>query len=272
MEFFAGHYISIIGSIPNHTVWIENTPVYYGIQYNHAGSLRLRINGEKEYVAEGPHAFFTYPGTRFAYGSADGKARHHNFICSFGSRLETYIRSGLMNLHRDPPLIPIHNPEKFLRTILAIQALFRQPGPISPRAILLYEDLLLQMYESSQEEKKLPPFQESFFISLIDRIRRHPEEEWDFAREAEECSITETHFRRLFKEIAKLPPRQFLIQCRLQYAANLLISTRESVAEIAERVGIDNAFYFSRLFKEKFLTSPLEYRREFIGKPRGEPS
>ena len=122
------------------------------------------------------------------------------------------------------------------------------------------------MHESSLASRKLPPFQEQFFIRLIDRIRRHPEEEWDFAREAKECNVTQTHFRRLFKEVAKLPPQQFLIQCRLQHAANQLIATRDSVAEIAERVGIDNQFYFSRLFKEKYLTSPLEYRREFLGK------
>lgn len=268
MDFFSGHYISIVGSIPEHTAWIENTPVYYGIQYNHAGRIRLRINHEKEYTAEGPHAFLTHPGAHFSYGPADGKARFHNFICSFGPRMESYISSGLMDLQRDPPLIPIHNPERFLQTILSIQALYRHPGPISPRAVLLYEDLLLQMHESSLEEKKLPLFQEQFFVHLIDRIRRHPEEEWDFRKEAEKCSVTETHFRRLFKETAKLPPQQFLIQCRLQHAANLLISTRESVAEIAERVGIGNAFYFSRLFKEKYLTSPLEYRREFLGKTR----
>ena len=268
MDFFAGHYISITGSIPDHTAWIENTPIYYGIQYNHAGKLRLKINHQAEYTVEGPHAFITHPGTHFAYGPADGKPRFHNFICSFGERIESYIRSGLMELRRDPPLVPIHNPEKFLQTMLAIHALYRRPGLIPPRAILLYEDLLLQMHESSLASRKLPPFQEQFFIRLIDRIRRHPEQEWDFAREARECHVTPTHFRRLFKETAKLPPQQFLIQCRLQHAANLLIATRDSVAEIAERVGINNQFYFSRLFKEKYLTSPLEYRREFLGKNR----
>ena len=145
--------------------------------------------------------------------------------------------------------------------MLAIIAMARRPGPLPPRAILLYEDLLLQMYESGQSEKKLPPYQEVFFKKLIDDIRKHPEEEWNFEQEAEKCNITTTHFRRLFKEITDLPPQQFLIQCRLQHAAHLLIFSHDSIGEIAE-----NPFYFSRLFREKYLTSPLEYRREFTGK------
>ena len=100
---------------------------------------------------------------------------------------------------------------------------------------------------------------------LIDEIRLNPQNDWDFEKEAEECHITPTHFRRLFKEAAGLPPLQFLLQNRLQKAAGLLIHTSDPVSIIAEESGIDNPFYFSRLFKEKYQISPLEYRREFTG-------
>ena len=51
--------------------------------------------------------------------------------------------------------------------------------------------------------------------------------------------------------VSGLPPQQFLIQCRLQQAAALLVGTGEPVGVIAERVGIGNEFYFSRLLKAK---------------------
>ncbi len=266
MNFFSGHYISCCGSNHEHIGWTDRVPLYYGIQYNHSGKLYLRINHEKEYRVEGSYAFVTHPHAYFEYGNINGEPRSHNFICSYGERIKSYIKSGLLEPDRDPALIRIANPEKFLQTMLAIIAMARRPGPLSPRAILLYEDLLLQMYESGQSEKKLPPYQELFFKKLIEDIRKHPEEEWDFEREAEKCNITTTHFRRLFKEITDLPPRQFLIQCRLQHAAHHLIFSHDSIGEIAEKVGIENQFYFSRLFREKYLTSPLEYRREFTGK------
>lgn len=266
MDYFSGHYISCSGSTPEHIGWTDRVPIYYGIQYNHSGKLYLRINHEKEFRVEGSYAFVTHPHAYFEYGNINGEPRSHNFICSYGSRIESYIQSGLLEPDREPPLIKISNPEKFLQTMLAIIAMSRRGGPIQPRAILLYEDLLLQMYESRQDEKKLPPYQEQYFKRLIEDIRKHPEEEWDFEQEAANCNITTTHFRRIFKDITDLPPQQFLIQCRLQHAAHLLIFTHDSISEIAERVGIENQFYFSRLFKEKYLTSPLEYRREFTGK------
>ncbi len=78
--------------------------------------------------------------------------------------------------------------------------------------------------------------------------------------------IIDRFVRRLFKAVSGLPPQQFLIQCRLQQAASLLVGTGETVGVIAERVGIGNEFYFSRLFKAKYRIPPLEYRREFAGR------
>jgi len=266
MNFFAEHYISLCGSVPDSTEFVRNTPLYYGIQYNHSGRLYLSINHGKTVVVDGPYAFITHPDAYFEYGCVNGEPRHHSFICSYGSRIERYIQSGLMVPDRDPPLIRISSPEKFLQTMLAIIALTSCPAALPPRAVLLYEDLLLQMHESHRKEKKLPPFQEDFFKNLIDDVRKHPELEWNFEEEAVRCHVTPVHFRRLFKEVTGMPPLQFQIQCRLQHAAHLLISTHDSVGEIAESVGIGNPFYFSRLFKEKYLISPLEYRREYRGK------
>ncbi len=270
MNYFSGHYIACCGSNPEHIGWTDRVPIYYGIQYNHSGKLYLRINHEREYRVEGSYVFITHPHAYFEYGNIDGEPRSHNFICSYGERIESYIRSGLLELNREPALVKILNPERFLHTMLEIMAMSQNPGPLQPRAILLYEDLLLQIYESGQMGKKLPSYHEPSFQTLIEAIRKHPEEHWDFAREAEACSVTPTHFRRLFKDIAGLPPQQFLIQCRLLLATHLLIFTCDTIGEIAEKVGIGNQFYFSRLFKAKYRTSPLEYRREFVGKSKSK--
>lgn len=265
MDFFKGHYFSFCGSSPESLAVIRKNPLYYGIQYNHAGQFFLSVDHSSVLTAEGPHAFITHPEAYFEYGCVENKPRHHTFICSYGERVEHYVRSGLLPLEKTASAVPIRNPEKFLQTMLAVIALSAQPT-IVPRAVLLYEDLLLQMHESRQNEKKLPPFQEDCFRNLIASIRKHPEQEWDFRKEAEKLNITLVYFRRIFREHIGMPPNQFLIQCRLQYAAKLLISTHDPVGNIAETVGIGNMFYFSRLFKDKYQFSPLEYRKEFRGR------
>lgn len=71
-----------------------------------------------------------------------------------------------------------------------------------------------------------------------------------------------------FRPAVFFTPIQFLLRNRLQRKPQ----TSEAVSIIAEESGIGNPFYFSRLFKEKYQNSPLEYCREFIGCSAGTNS
>ena len=68
-----------------------------------------------------------------------------------------------------------------------------------------------------------------------------------------------------------MPPQQFLIQNRLRKAAQELIHTQEPVKTIAANAGFDNPFYFSRLFRQKYQASPIQYRREFTSNETTPP-
>ena len=209
MIFFSGHHFSLAGSMPENRATVRNVPLYYGIQFNYQGALRLRIDDGPEFRVEGAYAFITHPGAFFEYGSIDNRPRHHNFICSYGERIRQYIESGLMELNPENPLIPVRNPERFLQNMHSIIALTSRVGPVPPRAVLLYEDLLLQLHESREKALKLTPCQMPYLERLIDEIRLNPQNDWDFEKEAEECHITPTHFRRLFKEKYQISPLEY---------------------------------------------------------------
>ena len=147
--------------------------------------------------------------------------------------------------------------------MLDIMTIIRQPGPVSPRAVLMFEDLLLQIREFSQEDHRHIPYQIEKLKRLTEDISNSPEQEWNFETEAKKMHITPTHFRRIFKEITDLPPQQFLLQMRLKRAAELLKFTTLPVKEIANLSGWENVFYFSRLFRQKYHISPRQYRNEF---------
>jgi len=97
----------------------------------------------------------------------------------------------------------------------------------------------------------------------IDLDRAVPERAWDLASEAGRLGVSLTHFRRLFRQIAGLSPQQYLIQRRLRLAAERLVETHDLVRQISGQTGFHSEFYFSRLFKQTYCLSPLEYRREF---------
>ena len=262
MDFFSGLTFSMAGSVPESMATVHNEPRYYGIQFNYSGTVRLRIDNGTLFEAGGPHVFLTYPGMFFEYGAA-GSPRHHNYICAYGPRIQRYIDGGLWAADPAYPLIPVPNAEKFLHTMLELITMIRQPYPTGPRAVLMFEDLLLRIREAATAERKHVPYQTDQLNELIQKISASPERNWDFGHEAGRLHVTTTHFRRIFKEIAGLPPQQFLLHSRLNKAAELLKSSRASVKEIAAQSGWDNVFYFSRLFRQKYYISPVRYRREY---------
>ena len=98
---------------------------------------------------------------------------------------------------------------------------------------------------------------------LVERIRSAPEGDFDIDVEAARCHITTAHFRRLFKRRMGVPPRQFIIYCRLEKAAAMLLRGHSSVAEVALCSGFTDQNYFARMFKQQYRITPLEYRRTF---------
>ena len=266
MDFFSDLDITLWGNTLQQSAWhVAKPPVYFGIQYNHSGTLRLIKNG-REYLVTGPHVFITHPFADFEYGVVSGGVRHNCFICAAGKRIEKYIQGGLLELDRNPPLIPVATPEKFLQTMLTIQQMAEKNLVLTPRTVWLYEDLLLQIHESGTARKKLPLNHESYLTGLVAMIDENPQLEWNFTAEACRNGVTLTHFRRLFKELTQLSPTQYVIQCRLARAANLLITTDFLLAEIAVECGFENQFYFSKLFKRHYFVSPREYRRQYSGR------
>ena len=73
------------------------------------------------------------------------------------------------------------------------------------------------------------------------------------------CYISETYFRRLFKEAFGTSPVAFIRALRIDTATSLLESGDFSVSEAASAVGFADAKYFSREFRRAKGISPASY-------------
>lgn len=76
---------------------------------------------------------------------------------------------------------------------------------------------------------------------------------------AKMCSVSETYFRKLFKKLYSVSPKQYIINLKIETAAQLLRSQLYSVNEVCERSGFTDTKYFSKLFKKRFGCSPKGY-------------
>ena len=74
--------------------------------------------------------------------------------------------------------------------------------------------------------------------------------------------MTETHFRRLFKEIHGVSPVKFINALRIRRAEWLLNNSNLSITQISENCGYSDMYYFSRTFKANMGLSPTEYLKK----------
>ncbi len=78
---------------------------------------------------------------------------------------------------------------------------------------------------------------------------------------ADVIKTSESNLYAVFKKATGSSPIKYLNQYRLSIACELLQKTDCSIKEIAEKVGIPDQFYFSKLFKVKCSVSPQQYRQ-----------
>ncbi|MEP6583849.1 MAG: AraC family transcriptional regulator [Ginsengibacter sp.] len=69
-------------------------------------------------------------------------------------------------------------------------------------------------------------------------------------------------FKREFYEYYHTTPGKWLTNKRLEYAKSLLDTSKKNVSEITYVSGFENLTHFSRIFKEKYSLSPLQYRKK----------
>lgn len=72
--------------------------------------------------------------------------------------------------------------------------------------------------------------------------------------------LSEKHFRRLFKSHTGLSPYQYYMQSRIHRAKEMLLGTTMPIKEIAASLHFENAFHFSKAFKDKAGMSPSQWR------------
>lgn len=83
---------------------------------------------------------------------------------------------------------------------------------------------------------------------------------------AERLSYNYDYFQHKFKRITGYSPQQFLINCRLNAAKELLKSNDISCTDIALKCGFSTASQFSTIFKEKYGITPKQYQKDISNK------
>ncbi|MBR1696100.1 MAG: helix-turn-helix transcriptional regulator, partial [Selenomonas sp.] len=91
-------------------------------------------------------------------------------------------------------------------------------------------------------------------------LDNHYLEELSLSQIAAELHISPYYMSHIFKECTGGSPMQYITQLRITEAQNLLLSTKQSITDIAMQCGYNNSNYFQSVFSRLVGMPPGKYR------------
>jgi AraC-like DNA-binding protein len=158
--------------------------------------------------------------------------------------------------------------ESKLRRMLALQA---EGGKTSKdRQLLVFADLLLQVYElceqSADSPNAFPSDKERHVQSIVGYLEEHYQEDLHLEDLEEHLHLNKYYLSKLFKEVTGATIFDYLYHRRINQAKiHFLLSREMSVTDVCYKVGFKHPSHFTRIFKSRVGCTPDQYRRETRG-------
>lgn len=117
---------------------------------------------------------------------------------------------------------------------------------------------LVQLWTKQQKKERA---EQTLIGQAMQYINEHfSDETISLQQVAEHIHVSYPYLSNLFKTEVNKNYTEYLLECRIQAAQKLLVTTNGSITEIALQTGFSNSNYFSSCFKKQCGQSPKQYR------------
>ncbi|OGV46993.1 MAG: hypothetical protein A2017_02165 [Lentisphaerae bacterium GWF2_44_16] len=180
----------------------------------------------------------------------------HSWIHCYGEIIPKLLKE--LNIKIRNPIF-IKDPSAFEKYILSIYSeitCYKNPD----RKILqnLFENFLREISRSSARQKE--PGIPQRILSVKRFMDQHSDQRLTLKKLAGMASLSVPHFCSEFKKYIHTAPMEYIIGTRLEQAKYLLLDHNMTISEAAAKVGYNDIFHFSKIFKKHFGRSPRNLR------------
>ena len=178
---------------------------------------------------------------------------------SFGGRqIEEIVAHGFLGPAE--PVLATGMDDRILRPYLAAMDHCRTE-PIGYQQLLAANVMeVLAMTVAAVRSRQVGPRAESVVRQARTILEEHAQKLVRMDEVAAGFSMSEKHFRRLFKQQTGLSPYQYHLQVKIYRAKEMLRGTTLTIKEIAGELCFETPFHFSNLFKQRTGMSPSQWR------------
>jgi len=191
-----------------------------------------------------------------------------NYLQQFFRKYKSHFLSPHIQKKATPQMINLETNETTKSFFLSMIPYFTQsPPPPETLVELKFRELLFNLLGDPENKNLL-----SHLHALADHHKESLSEIMDanytynlsLAEFAKLTHLSLASFKREFKKVFQTTPGKWLMEKRLDYASRLLATSSKSINDISFESGFENTTHFSRVFKEKFHASPLQYRHQLL--------
>jgi AraC-like DNA-binding protein len=230
---------------------------YYGLEYIVSGMCNLTLH-KKEYQLKAGSIFCYGPRTHHKIENTGDSQLVKFFVDFTGPEVRDVIGEPFFETLR-----PFQMPN--LRSMHEMFHQLLEAGKDGGRGSQRILRLILQLISAQVQHKavNLEEYTSQSYttyercLSFIEQNYLQISSVSDLARE---CHVSTGYMSRIFKKYAEESPSEMLMRMKLNRAGELLLREHLLIKEVADQIGYEDPYHFSRLFKHYYGMSPKHFR------------
>lgn len=215
----------------------------------------------KRYEVKSGDTFATFPDILLSFGVDESDPWLLYWVNFHGTKAAAYC--GIAGISIKNPVVHhindtfIKNIDEYLDTVMDKNCFYSE---LLPTACLF--NCLAEIERTVKTSEPQEASHKLYVSNAIAYMEHHYWEQIRISSLAKYLGIEKSYLYRIFKKETNVSPVEYLMNLRIE-KAKYLIRQGYNFQETATSVGINDIFYFSKLFKKVTGYSPSEFRRSF---------